>query len=157
MEGLLAQLLILLAVLRIIVWGYQRWIRHREVGIQVMGMLLLTVVTLVGGLVMLMLSTYLAPLLVTIPLFHLDPAAPITYGLIWAWPGDLLTSRHICRASFWSSAPPGRRPPKHIQGDENTSEDKKQRSQSYTQVRLRTYEARDERSMKAQGERGPLA
>jgi hypothetical protein len=213
MDGLLFQFLILLAVLGIVAWGYGRWIRHREVGIQGKGMLLLTIVTLVGGLVgstgwwiddprafswdlppvasrmlasagwafgvatiaalqrpvprrmrlvMLMLAVYLAPLLVTILLFHLgrfDSAAPITYGffaivlsmtaaalwylfqqpvivpdepadslpptplvgtwlvlvaavtalwglalfitdngpssLIWAWPGDLLTSRLI--------------------------------------------------------------
>jgi hypothetical protein len=213
MDGVLVQFLILLTVLVIVVWGYRRWIRHREVGMQGKGMLLLTIVTLVGGLVgstgwwiddprafswdlptvasrmlasagwafgvatiaalqrpvprrmrlvMLMLAVYLAPLLITIPLFHLDrfdPAAPITYGffaivismtvaalwylfkqpvivpdepadslpstslvgawlglvatvttfwglalfitdkgpsgLIWAWPGDLLTSRLI--------------------------------------------------------------
>jgi hypothetical protein len=200
-------------LLGIVGWGYRRWIRPREVGTQGKGMLLLTIVTLVGGLVgstgwwiddprsfswdlpplasrmlasagwafgvatiaalqrpvprrmrlvMLMLAAYLAPLLVAIPLFHLDrfdPAAPITYaffalvlpmtvaalwylfqqpviisdeptdslpptplvgawlglvaavtafwglalfitdngpsGLIWAWPGDLLTSRLI--------------------------------------------------------------
>ncbi len=213
MDGVLVQVLILLAVSGLVVWGYRRWIRHREVGIQGKGMVLLTIVTLVGGLVgstgwwiddprafswdlppvasrmlasagwafgvvtiaalqrpvhrrmrlvMLMLTAYLAPLLLTIPLFHLDrfdPAAPITYGffaivlsmtvaalwylfrqpvivsdepadslppappfgawlglvatltalwglalfitdngpsgLIWAWPGDLLTSRLI--------------------------------------------------------------
>ena len=134
MDGWLVQFLIFLVVLGFVVWGYRRWIRHREVGIQGKGMLLLTIVTLVGGLVgstgwwiddprafswdlppvasrmlasagwafavatiaalqrpvphrmrlvMLMLTAYLVPLLVTIPLFHLDrfdPAAPITYG-----------------------------------------------------------------------------
>jgi hypothetical protein len=213
MDGLLVQFLGLFALLGIVGWGYRRWIRPREVGTQGKGMLLLTIVTLVGGLVgstgwwiddprsfswdlpplasrmlasagwafgvatiaalqrpvprrmrlvMLMLAAYLAPLLVAIPLFHLDrfdPAAPITYaffalvlpmtvaalwylfqqpviisdeptdslpptplvgawlglvaavtafwglalfitdngpsGLIWAWPGDLLTSRLI--------------------------------------------------------------
>ena len=213
MNGLLVQFLGLLALLGIVAWGYWRWIRPRDVGIQAKGMLLLTIVTLVGGLVgstgwwiddprsfswdlpplasrmlasagwafgvatiaalqrpvprrmrlvMLMLAVYLAPLLVAVPLFHLDrfdPAAPITYAffalvltmtvaalwylfqqpiliadepadslpptslvgawlglvaavtalwglalfitdngpshLIWAWPGDLLTSRLI--------------------------------------------------------------
>jgi hypothetical protein len=213
MDGLLVQFLGLFVLLGIVGWGYRRWIRPREVGTQGKGMLLLTIVTLVGGLVgstgwwiddprsfswdlpplasrmlasagwafgvatiaalqrpvprrmrlvMLMLAAYLAPLLVAIPLFHLDrfdPAAPITYaffalvlpmtvaalwylfqqpviisdeptdslpptplvgawlgliaavtafwglalfitdngpsGLIWAWPGDLLTSRLI--------------------------------------------------------------
>jgi hypothetical protein len=213
MDDLLVQSLILFAVVGIVAWGYRRWIRLREVQIQGKGMVLLTIVTLVGGLVgstgwwiddprafswdlppvasrmlasagwafgvatiaalqrpvprrmrlvMLMLAAYLAPLLLTIPLFHLDrfdPAAPITYGffalvlsmtvaaiwylfqqplivpdepadtlpptslvgwwlglvaavtalwglalfitdngpssLIWAWPGDLLTSRLI--------------------------------------------------------------
>src|SRR5918998_3201421 len=213
MDGLLVQFLGLFVLLGIVGWGYRRWIRPREVGTQGKGMLLLTIVTLVGGLVgstgwwiddprsfswdlpplasrmlasagwafgvatiaaiqrpvprrtqlvMLMLAAYLAPLLLTIPLFHLDrfdPAAPITYaffalvlpmtvaalwylfqqpviisdeptdslpptplvgawlglvaavtafwglalfitdngpsGLIWAWPGDLLTSRLI--------------------------------------------------------------
>lgn len=207
------QALILVTVLGIVAWGYWRWIRLREVSIQGKGMLLLTIVTFVGGLVgsvgwwlddprsfswdlppvasrmlasagwafgvatlaalqrpvphrlrlvMLMLAAYLVPLLVAVPLFHLDrfdPAAPITYGffalvlsmtvaalwylfqqpaivpdepagslpptplvgawlglvaavtalwglalfitdnglssLIWAWPGDLLTSRLI--------------------------------------------------------------
>src|SRR5215210_5957628 len=213
MDGLLVQFLGLFALLEIVAWGYWRWMRPREVGIQGKGMLLLTIVTLVGGLlgstgwwiddprsfswdlpplasrmlasagwafgfatlatlhrpvprrtrlVMLMLAVYLTPLLVTAPLFHLDrfdPAAPITYvffalvltmtvaalwylfeqpvivpheppdslaptalvggwlglvaaltaswglalfvtdngpsGLIWVWPGDLLTSRLI--------------------------------------------------------------
>ncbi len=134
MDGLLVQALILFTVLGIVAWGYRRWIRPREVGIQGKGMLLLTLVTLVGGLVgsvgwflddprsfswdlpplasrmlasagwafgvatfaalqkpvprrmrlaMLMLAAYLAPLLVAVPLFHLDrfdPAAPITYA-----------------------------------------------------------------------------
>jgi hypothetical protein len=213
MNGLLVQSLILLAVSGLVVWIYRRWMRHREIRIQGKGMMLLTIVTLVGGLVgstgwwiddprafswdlppvasrmlasagwafgavtiaalrrpvprrmrlvLLMLTAYLAPLLLTIPLVHLDrfdPAAPITYGfftlvlsmtvaavwyllqqpvivpdepadslppnppagawlglvaavtavwglalfvtdngpsgLIWAWPGDLLTSRLI--------------------------------------------------------------
>ena len=213
MDGLLVQFLGLFALLGIVAWGYWRWIRPREVGIQGKGVLLLTIVTLVGGLlgstgwwiddprsfswnlpplasrmlasagwafgvatfaalqrpvphrmrlVLLMLATYLAPLLVAVALFHLDrfdPAAPITYtffalvllmtvsalwylirqpvivpdtpagslppgplvrawlglvatvtalwglalfvtdngpsALIWAWPGDLLTSRLI--------------------------------------------------------------
>lgn len=134
MNAVLVQSLIMLVVLGIVVWGYRRWVRPREVGIQGKGMLLLTLVTLVGGLVgstgwwiddprafswdlppvasrmlacagwafgvatiaamqrpvlrrmrlvMFMLTTYLAPLLVTIPLLHLDrfdPTAPITYG-----------------------------------------------------------------------------
>jgi hypothetical protein len=134
MDGLLVQFLILFTVLVFVAWGYRHWIRPREVGIQGKGMLLLTIVTLVGGLVgstgwwvddprsfswdlpplasrmlasagwafgvatiaalqrpvprrmrlvMLMLAAYLVPLLVAIPLFHLDrfdPAAPITYG-----------------------------------------------------------------------------
>jgi hypothetical protein len=133
MTDLLVQSLILFVV-GIVVWVYRRWIRHRGLGIQGKGMALLTVVTLVGGLVgstgwwiddpkafswdlppvasrmlasagwvfgvasiaalrwpvhrrmrlvMLTLTAYLAPLLLTIPLFHLDrfdPAAPITYG-----------------------------------------------------------------------------
>jgi hypothetical protein len=213
MNELLVQFLGLFALLGIVAWGYWRWIRPRDVGIQGKGMLLLTIVTLVGGLVgstgwwiddprsfswdlpplasrmlasagwafgvatiaalqrpvprrmrlvMLMLAVYLAPMLVAVPLFHLDrfdPAAPITYAffalvltmsvaalwylfqqpiiipdepadslrttplvgawlglvavitalwslalfitdngasdLIWAWPGDLLTSRLI--------------------------------------------------------------
>lgn len=134
MDGLLVQFLILFAVSVFVAWGYRRWIRLREVGVQGKGMVLLTIVTLVGGLVgstgwwiddprsfswdlpplasrmlasagwafgvatiaalrrpvsrrmrlvMLMLTVYLAPLLVAIPLLHLDrfdPAAPITYG-----------------------------------------------------------------------------
>jgi hypothetical protein len=213
MGGLLVQFLGLFALLGLVAWGYRHWISTRQVGIQGKGMLLLCVVTLVGGLlgstgwwiddprsfswdlpplasrmlafagwafgvatlaalhrpvprrtrlVMLMLAVYLAPLLVTAPLFHLDRfdlAAPITYvffalvltmtvaalwylfeqpvivpnepadslaptalvggwlglvaavtalwglalfvtdngpsGLIWVWPGDLLTSRLI--------------------------------------------------------------
>ena len=213
MGGLLVQFLGLFALLGLVGWGYRHWISPRRVGIQGKGMLLLCVVTLVGGLlgstgwwiddprafswdlptlasrmlasagwafgvatiaalqrpvphrmrlVMLMLAVYLAPLLLTAPLFHLDrfdPAAPITYaffalvltmtvaatwylvkqpvivpdepadslapralvsrwlglvaavcvlwglalfvtddgpsGLIWVWPGDLLTSRLI--------------------------------------------------------------
>ena len=213
MGGLLVQFLGLFALLGFAAWGYRYWISPRRVGIQGKGMLLLCVVTLVGGLlgstgwwiddprafswdlppvasrmlasagwafgvaaiaalqrpvprrmrlVMLMLAVYLAPLLLTAPLFHLDrfdPAAPITYaffalvltmsvgalwflfeqpvivpnrpadslapialvgvwlglvaavcalwglalfvtddgpwGLIWVWPGDLLTSRLI--------------------------------------------------------------
>jgi hypothetical protein len=213
MGGLLVQFLGLFALLGLAAWGYRHWISPRQVGIQGKGMLLLVVVTLVGGLlgsigwwiddprsfswdlpplasrmlasagwafgvatlaalhrpvphrmrlVMLMLAAYLAPLLLTVPLFHLDrfdPAAPITYaffalvltmtvaalwylfeqpiivpnepadllvpstlvgiwlglvaavcvlwglalfvtdngpsGLIWVWPGDLLTSRLI--------------------------------------------------------------
>src|SRR5215207_90077 len=133
MGGLLVQFLGLFALLGIATWGYRHWISPRQVGIQGKGMLLLCVVTLVGGLlgstgwwiddprsfswdlpplagrmlasagwafgvatlaalhrpvphrtrlVMLMLAVYLAPLLVTAPLFHLerfDPAAPITY------------------------------------------------------------------------------
>jgi hypothetical protein len=213
MGGLRVQFLGLFVLLGIAAWGYRHWISPRQVGIQGKGMLLLCVVTLVGGLlgstgwwiddprsfswdlpplagrmlasagwafgvatlaalhrpvphrtrlVMLMLAVYLAPLLVTAPLFHLerfDPAASITYvffalvltmtvaalwylyrqpvivpnepadslaptalvgrwlglvaavsalwglalfvtdngpsGLIWVWPGDLLTSRLI--------------------------------------------------------------
>ena len=213
MGGLLVQSLGLFALLGLAAWGYRHWISPRRVGIQGKGMLLLCVVTLVGGLlgstgwwiddprafswdlppvasrmlasagwafgvatiaalqrpvphrmrlVMLMLAAYLVPLLLTAPLFHLDrfdPAAPITYaffalvltmtvaatwylvkqpvvvsdepadslapralvsnwlglvaavcalwglalfvtddgpsGLIWVWPGDLLTSRLI--------------------------------------------------------------
>ena len=214
MGGLLVQFVGLLVLLGLAAWGYRHWISPRQgVGTQGKGMLLLCVVTLVGGLlgstgwwiddprsfswelpplasrmlacagwafgvatlaalhrpvphrmrlVMLMLAVYLAPLLLTAPLFHLDrfdPAAPITYaffalvltmtvaalwylfeqpiivpnepadslapstlvgiwlglvaavcalwglalfvtdngpsGLIWVWPGDLLTSRLI--------------------------------------------------------------
>jgi len=134
MGGLLVQFLGLFALLGLVGWGYRRWISPRRVGIQGKGMLLLCVVTLVGGLlgstgwwiddprafswdlppfasrmlasagwafgvatiaalqrpvprrmrlVMLMLAVYLAPLLLTAPLFHLDrfdPAAPITYA-----------------------------------------------------------------------------
>ena len=212
-DGLLVQFLGLFALLGLAAWGCRHWISPRQVSIQDKGMLLLSVVTLVGGLldsigwwindprrfswdlpplasrmlasagwafgvvtlaalhrpvpcrtrlVMLMLAVCLAPLLVTAPLFHLDrfdPAAPITYvffalvltmtvtalwylfeqpvivpsepadslapsarvggwlglaaavtalwglalfvtgngpsGLIWVWPGDLLTSRLI--------------------------------------------------------------
>jgi hypothetical protein len=133
MGGLLVQFLGLFALLGFAAWGYRHWISPRQVGIQGKGMLLLVVVTLVGGLlgstgwwiddprsfswdlpplasrmlasagwafgvaalaalrrpvprrmrlVMLMLAVYLAPLLLTAPLFHLDrfdPAAPITY------------------------------------------------------------------------------
>ena len=133
MGGLLVQFLGLFALLGLAAWGYRHWISPRQIGIQGKGMLLLSVVTLVGGLlgstgwwiddprsfswdlpplasrmlasagwafgvatlaalhrpvprrtrlVMLMLAVYLAPLLVTAPLFHLDrfdPAAPITY------------------------------------------------------------------------------
>jgi hypothetical protein len=133
MGGLLVQFLGLFALLGLAALGYRHWISNRQVGIQGKGMLLLSVVTLVGGLlgsigwwiddprsfswdlpplasrmlasagwafgvatlaalhrpvprrmrlVMLMLAVYLAPLLVTAPLFHLDrfdPAAPITY------------------------------------------------------------------------------
>jgi hypothetical protein len=133
MGGLLVQFLGLFALLGLAAWGYRHWISRRQVGIQGKGMLLLVVVTLVGGLlgstgwwiddprsfswdlpplasrmlasagwafgvaalaalhrpvprrtrlVMLMLAVYLAPLLLTAPLFHLDrfdPAAPITY------------------------------------------------------------------------------
>jgi hypothetical protein len=213
MGGLLVLFVGLLVLLGLVAWGYRHWISPRRVGTQGKGMLLLCVVTLVGGLlgstgwwiddprsfswelpplasrmlasagwafgvatlaalhrpvphrmrlVMLMLAVYLAPLLLTAPLFHLDrfdPAAPITYaffalvltmavaalwylfeqpiivpnepadslaptvlvgiwlglvaavcalwglalfvtdngpsGLIWVWPGDLLTSRLI--------------------------------------------------------------
>jgi hypothetical protein len=134
MGGLLVQFLGLFALLGLVGWGYRRWISPRRVGIQGKGMLLLCVVTLVGGLlgstgwwiddprafswdlppvasrmlasagwafgvatiaalqrpvphrmrlVMLLLAAYLAPLLLTAPLFHLDrfdPAAPITYA-----------------------------------------------------------------------------
>ena len=134
MGGLLVQSLGLFALLGLVGWGYRHWISPRRVGIQGKGMLLLCVVTLVGGLlgstgwwiddprafswdlpplasrmlasagwafgvatiaalqrpvphrmrlVMLMLAVYLAPLLLTAPLFHLDrfdPAAPITYA-----------------------------------------------------------------------------
>jgi hypothetical protein len=133
MGGLLVQFLGLFALLGFAAWGYRHWISPRQVGIKGKGMLLLCVVTLVGGLlgstgwwiddprsfswdlpplasrmlasagwafgvatlaalhrpvprrtrlVMLMLAVYLAPLLLTAPLFHLDrfdPAAPITY------------------------------------------------------------------------------
>ena len=133
MDGLLVQFLGLFALLGLAAWGYRHWISTRQIGIQGRGMLLLCVVTLVGGLVgstgwwiddprsfswdlpplasrmlasagwafgvatlaalyrpvprrtrlvMLMLAIYLAPLLVSAPLFHLDrfdPAAPITY------------------------------------------------------------------------------
>ena len=218
---MLVQVLGLFALLGLVGWGYRRWISPRRVGIQGKGMLLLCIVTLVGGLlgstgwwiddprafswdlppvasrmlasagwafgvatiaalqrpvphrmrlVMLMLAAYLAPLLLTAPLFHLDrfdPAAPITYaffvlvlamtvaatwylvkqpvvvpdvpadslapralvgiwlglvaavcvrwglalfvtddgpsGLIWVWPGDLLTSRLIA-VMLWTIA-----------------------------------------------------
>ncbi len=133
MNELLVQFLGLFALLGIVAWGYWCWIRPREVGIQGKGMLLLTIVTLVGGLlgstgwwiddprsfswdlpplasrmlasagwafgvatfaalqrpvprrmrlVLLMLATYLAPLLVAVLLFHLDRFdfyASITY------------------------------------------------------------------------------
>ena len=133
MGGLLVQFLGLFALLGLAAWGYRHWISPRQIGIQGKGMLLLSVVTLVGGLlgstgwwiddprsfswdlpplasrmlasagwafgvatlaalhrpvprrmrlVMLMLAVYLAPLLLTAPLFHLDrfdPAAPITF------------------------------------------------------------------------------
>jgi hypothetical protein len=133
MDGLLVQFLGLFALLGLAAWGYRHWISTRQIGIQGRGMLLLCVVTLVGGLVgstgwwiddprsfswdlpplasrmlasagwafgvatlaalhrpvprrtrlvMLMLAIYLAPLLVSAPLFHLDrfdPTAPITY------------------------------------------------------------------------------
>ena len=51
MDGLLVQFLGLFALLGIVGWGYRRWIRPREVGTQGKGMLLLTIVSLVGGLV----------------------------------------------------------------------------------------------------------
>jgi hypothetical protein len=124
---------LLVALLGLAAWGYRHWICPRRVGIHGKGMLLLSVLTLVGGLlgstgwwiddprsfswdlpllasrmlasagwafgvatlaalhrpvprrtrlVMLMLAVYLAPLLVSASLFHLDrfdPAAPITY------------------------------------------------------------------------------
>src|ERR687890_163461 len=124
---------LLVALLGLAACGYRHWIRPRRVGIHGKGMLLLSVLTLVGGLlgstgwwiddprsfswdlpplasrmlasagwvfgvatlaplhgpvprrtrlVMLMLAIYLAPLLVSAPLFHLDrfdPTAPITY------------------------------------------------------------------------------
>jgi hypothetical protein len=50
MSGLLVQFLGLFILLEIVAWGYQRWTRPRQVGIQGKGMLLLTIVTLVGGL-----------------------------------------------------------------------------------------------------------
>jgi|SRR5215211_3054000 len=124
---------LLVALLGLAAWGYRHWICPRRVGIHGKGMLLQSVLTLVGGLlgstgwwiddprsfswdlpllasrmlasagwafgvatlaalhrpvprrtrlVMLMLAVYLAPLLVSASLFHLDrfdPAAPITY------------------------------------------------------------------------------
>jgi hypothetical protein len=50
MGGLLVQFLGLFALLGIAAWGYRHWISPRQVGIQGKGMLLLCVVTLVGGL-----------------------------------------------------------------------------------------------------------
>src|SRR5215216_2141584 len=50
MGGLLVQFLGLFALLGIAAWGYRHWISPRQVGIQGKGMLLLSVVTLVGGL-----------------------------------------------------------------------------------------------------------
>src|SRR5215217_2315999 len=103
MGGLLVQFLGLFALLGLVAWGYRHWISPRHVGIQGKGMLLLSVVTLVGGLLgstgwciddprcfswdlpplaSRMLAVYLTPLLVTAPLLNLDrfdPAAPITY------------------------------------------------------------------------------
>ena len=127
MGGLLVQFLGLFALLGLAALGYRHWISNRQVGIQGKGMLLLSVVTLVGGLlgsigwwiddprsfswdlpplasrmlasagwafgvatlaalhrpvprrtrlVMLMLAVYLAPLLVTAPLFPPRPLRP---------------------------------------------------------------------------------
>jgi len=50
MDGSLVRVLGLFALLGIVAWGYRRWIGVREVGIQGKRMLLLTLVTLVGGL-----------------------------------------------------------------------------------------------------------
>jgi hypothetical protein len=50
MGGLLVQFLGLFALLGLAAWGYRHWISPRQVGIQGKGMLLLSVVTLVGGL-----------------------------------------------------------------------------------------------------------
>jgi hypothetical protein len=134
MADLLAQFLGLLALLGLVAWGYRRWVKPRDADLRGKGMLLLIVMTLVGGLlgstgwwiddprsfswdlpplasrmlasaawafgvasfaalerpvphrtrlVLIMLATYLAPLLVAIVLFHLDRfdlSAPITYA-----------------------------------------------------------------------------
>jgi hypothetical protein len=50
MGGLLVQVLGLFALLGLVGWGYRHWISPRRVGIRGKGMLLLCVVTLVGGL-----------------------------------------------------------------------------------------------------------
>lgn len=50
MGGLLVQFLGLVALLGLVAWGYRHWIRPRRVGIHGKGMLLLSVLTLVGGL-----------------------------------------------------------------------------------------------------------
>jgi hypothetical protein len=50
MRGLLVQFLGLFALLGLAAWGYRHWISPHQVGIQGRGMLLLSVVTLVGGL-----------------------------------------------------------------------------------------------------------
>jgi hypothetical protein len=50
MGGLLIQYLGLFALLGLAAWGYRHWISPRQVGIQGKGMLLLCIVTLVGGL-----------------------------------------------------------------------------------------------------------
>ncbi len=50
MGGLLVQFLGLFALLGLAAWGYRHWISTRQIGIQGKGMLLLSVVTLVGGL-----------------------------------------------------------------------------------------------------------
>jgi hypothetical protein len=50
MGGLLVQFLGLFALLGLAALGYRHWISNRQVGIQGKGMLLLSVVTLVGGL-----------------------------------------------------------------------------------------------------------
>ena len=50
MGGLLVQFLGLFALLGLTAWGYRHWISPHQVDIQGKGMLLLSVVTLVGGL-----------------------------------------------------------------------------------------------------------
>jgi hypothetical protein len=80
MGRLLVQFLGLLVLLGLVAWGYRHWISPRQVDIHGKGMLLLTVVTLVGGL------------LGSLALFVTDSGPS---GLIWVWPGDLLTSRLI--------------------------------------------------------------
>jgi hypothetical protein len=136
MPGLLIQFLGLLALIGGSIRGYRIWVRphEKDLTFQGRGMLLLLIVTLMGGMIggvawwfddprafswdlpplasrmlgaagwsfgmitfmaltrpayqrirlaLLMLFTYLAPLLIVIPLFHLnrfDPSAPITYA-----------------------------------------------------------------------------